>query len=172
MMKNISKILAITFVAMVFGISAKAQTDATFTATATATIVTPISISNPVALAFGIILPDAAGGTVAIDATTGTPTYAGGSTTGITTTATNATFDVTGSADQAYSIELPADGDVVLSGPGADMAVSGFAADLGTSGTLDATGNQSFQVGATLTIGAAQAAGSYTGSYDVTVTYE
>ena len=56
----------------------------------------------------------------------------------------------------------------VSNGTGGTM---NFSTDAAATGTLDATGETTFSVGGTLTVGANQAAGSYTGSYTATVTY-
>jgi len=74
-----------------------------------------------------------------------------------------------------YSITLPANGTVTLSSGGNNMAVNNFLSSppAGTStGTL-ATGtvDQILNVGATLTVGASQAPGTYSGTYTVTVVY-
>ena len=52
------------------------------------------------------------------------------------------------------------------------MSIAGFNHDLGATPVLDGTGNATLNVGAVLTVGAAQAAGAYTGTFDVTVVYE
>ncbi len=82
-----------------------------------------------------------------------------------------ASFNVTGASSQAYVITLPPDGTVTLTGLGAPMAVDAFNDSLAGAGTLDGTGNQSFTVGATLSVGAAQAADTYSGLFTVTVNY-
>jgi hypothetical protein len=52
------------------------------------------------------------------------------------------------------------------------MTMTNFTSSLGAvKGTLDGGGLSSFLVGATLNVGASQTAGSYTGSFSVTVSY-
>lgn len=173
-MKNISKILAITFVALVFGFSAKAQdpTTATTSASASAVIVTPISILSDVDLVFGTIVPDLDGGTVTLDPTTDNRSFGSGIT-GISSTVSSAQFTVNGTPDQAYTITLPT-GVVSLTGPALStpMTLNAWTTDIpGLSGTLTG-GTQTFKVGATLNVGGGQMSGSYTGSFDVTVDYD
>jgi spore coat protein U-like protein len=174
MMKNISKILAIAFVAMMFGLTAKAQSSATETGvTASATIVTPITITKVTDLAFGTVVPYSTAGTVELDPTTGDRSYTGG-VTGLTSTTSSASFTVSGNDGQAYTISLPLDDDVSLIGPALStpMTLDTWTTDIpGLTGTLTG-GTQTFSVGATLNVGASQAVGSYSGTFDVTVTYE
>lgn len=169
MMKNISKILAVLF-AMALSASVYAQpaVTANATASASAVIVAPISITKVVDLVFGTIVPDADGGTVTIsplDART-----FGSGVSGLTSTTTSAEFNVSGTASQTYSITLPADGAIVLTGPGANMSLNTWTTSAG-AGTLDGSGNQTLNVGATLNVGGGQVSGSYSGTFQVTVGY-
>lgn len=84
---------------------------------------------------------------------------------------TAAQFTVSGTAGPAYAITLPANDTVTLSdGNNHSMALNGFVSDP-SSGTLSGGGTQWLRVGATLSVGNAQAPGSYTGSFAVTVHY-
>ncbi|MBX7514521.1 DUF4402 domain-containing protein [Qipengyuania sp. GH38] len=133
--------------------------------TAVAEIVAPIAITHDGgALDFGIIIPATTAGTVVVTqggagSVTGDTLFVSGS--------TNAadSFTVTGDAGRAYSIVTT--GGSVTSG-GNSMT---FTTDAPASGTLSATGSDNFSVGGTLNVGANQAAGSYSGSYDATVSY-
>lgn len=80
-----------------------------------------------------------------------------------------AQFSVTGDASTAATISFSS-GDT-LSGPGASMALGTFTHDAGGSPAFDGSGDLSFNVGASLTINASQASGSYSGVYTVTVDY-
>jgi len=83
---------------------------------------------------------------------------------------TAAGFTVSGLSNQTYAVTLPADGSIVLTGPGTDMAVDTFTDD--ATGTITPGGGpDAFGVGATLTVGGNQTSGAYTGSFDVTVSY-
>jgi len=134
---------------------------------ADAEIVAPIGISNTTGMNFGRVAPTAVAGTVVLDtASSRTPTNVDLLTGG---TVSAATFAVTGDASETYSITLPASA-TITSGAN-NMTVDSFTHDAGGSPALDGTGNDSFNVGATLNVGANQAAGSYTGTFAVTVDY-
>jgi hypothetical protein len=140
---------------------------ATDTAVATATILTPISITKNVDLAFGDVYPDAvATGTVTVDST-GARTAAGGAALGATA-GSAAQFTVNGEPNATYVLTLPA-APVTLTSGANTMTVDTFTSD--TTSTLDATGAEIVNVGATLNVGAGQAAGTYSGNVDVTATY-
>lgn len=172
-MKFLNKTLLSVTALIAFATAANAQ--ATATASASATIVTPISIVNNTNMNFGNIAVQAStGGTVALSAAlsaTRTPGGAGGVTLpNVTGTVTAAKFTVSGTANYTYTITLPGSA-VVLSSGANNMNATLF--NNSTAGTLDGTGNQIFYVGATLTVAAAQPAGSYTTAtpFNVTVNY-
>ncbi|MFB3150089.1 MAG: DUF4402 domain-containing protein [Alphaproteobacteria bacterium] len=134
----------------------------------TATILAPISISAGGDMDFGTMVPTGIpGGTVTV-----TPAGA------ISSVDVDlfggfpaaAAFDVTGASGQAYSITLPLNGTVALTGPGAPMAVDAFTDDAGANPIL-VGGSDTFNVGATLNVGATQASGTYSGTFSVTVNY-
>ena len=83
-----------------------------------------------------------------------------------------APFRVIGQANALYLVSLPGSG--VITSNGAEMALSDFTLAFpgGGGGQLDASGAQTFRVGATLTVGADQAPGEYVGAYTVTVRYQ
>jgi hypothetical protein len=83
-----------------------------------------------------------------------------------------AQFTVSGTPGAAYAISLPANGTVALTGPGADMALNGFVSSPSPGGILSGGGNQLLSIGATLSVGSNQTPGSYSGTFNVTVTYE
>lgn len=139
--------------------------------TATATILTPISITADAELEFGSIAAGSQESDVKIS-TAGARSLESGDATLYTSDAgQQGTFDVSGADNHTYSITLPSNGTVTLTGPGDPMAVKDFTSDPLGTGTLDGTGNQTINVGATLVVGAPQTAGSYTGTYTVTVDY-
>ena len=144
------------------------------TANATGTVVTPIAIVAANNLVFGSFAPGA-GGTVTVS-TSGVRTASGPILmTGAATTA--ARFNITGEAASTYSITHS--GSATLASGANTMALSKFS-DLSAAnatagnpltGTLDGAGAQSLYVGGTLTVGAAQAPGVYTGTVIATVEY-
>ena len=83
----------------------------------------------------------------------------------------SAQFIVTGDAGVSYSVTLPADHTVLLVADANTMELNSFTSSVGATGTLDG-GSQTFTVGATLTVGNSQPAGTYSGSFEVTVNYE
>ncbi|PKH66999.1 hypothetical protein CXF59_13950 [Flavobacterium sp. ALD4] len=166
-MKKIT-LLAILAIAA-FSNNANAQSTAS--ATAAATIVTPIAISNTAPMSFGNVAVTGTGGTVVL--------LAGGgrnSTGGLTLPTTKgkvtaASFNVTGTAEYAYYVKLPT-GPVELTGTSDSdkMGVTDFTSSLLGDGNLK-DGTQTFTVGATLNVKDNQVAGAYTGSFNVTVNY-
>jgi len=82
-----------------------------------------------------------------------------------------AQFIVIGTITSTYAITLPADGTVLLWSSSHTMAINGFTSHLSGTGTLSGGGAQILSVGARLTVGNAQAPGSYTGAFLVTVNY-
>lgn len=84
---------------------------------------------------------------------------------------TAAQFTVSGTAEAIYAITLPADETVFLSSGSHSMAINGFTSSPSGTGKLPLGGTQPLNVGATLTVGSAQAPGSYTGSFPVTLNY-
>lgn len=151
---------------------------ATATSTTTGVVILPLTITTVQNLNFGKFMSGvaAAAGTVVVDTANG-QTVTGGvtSTTALAAFAKTATFTVTGEPTATYAITYPAQ--TTLTGTGTAMTIGTFtnAVDVGTValgvGTLPASGPQVLSVGATLTVGANQTAGSYTGSLDVAVNY-
>lgn len=177
-------IAAVFAAAAMLSSQANAQATATGTGTANATIAKPITISASTALDFGIIVPNGVGNgslTVTID-TAGARTVAGnvdGALMGGTVGA--ATFDITGRPNATYAITLPpAAVDMVGTvNPANTMlaSVGNFTESttvLGGTLVVGATpglGQDSFTVGADLTVPETQADDVYVGSFDVIVTY-
>jgi len=162
------KRLSFTALLAILGAGAMAQESAT--ATATATIVTPISITKTVDMNFGnVAVQSTTGGTVVL-APEGTRTTTGAVTLPVVNgTVTAASFLVEGQGNYTYAITLPST-DVELSdGAGHTMIVNGFSSTPSGTGQLTA-GSQTLNVGATLHVEAAQAAGTYVSGTPFTVT--
>lgn len=169
-MKKVSIISTLVVALGVFATSS-AQASDTSNSAATADVVAAIAISNSATLRFGQVSADTSLttgtvtiGTDGIRVNNGTSAVLSGGTFG------NAAFTVTGTGSLGFTITLPADGIVTVSGVGADMAVTGFTSNPSGSSTLS-LGTKALAVGATLHLGAAQVPGAYTGNYDVTVAY-
>jgi hypothetical protein len=140
---------------------------ATATGDATATVIEPITITKTANLRFGK-LAGGAGGTVVVSSA-GSRTKSGGVFLSPSDTGGAASFDVTGEPNATYSITLPTS--VSLVSGSNSMSLDTFTSDLGATGTLSALGAQTMNVGGTLTVAANQAAGSYAGSFNVSVDY-
>jgi hypothetical protein len=136
-----------------------------------ATITAAITIVHTAHLHFGQIVAGVGAGTVVQSAAASPTRTATDCTLGNTTGMTPATFSVGGEPNATYAITLPGDSDVTITGAGDPMAVTAFTSSPSGTGTLNGSGAQTLYVGATLNVGAAQVAGVYTGTFDVTVTY-
>ena len=147
------------------------------TATASGTVVAPIAIAVSTNLAFGSFTAGAAGNVTV--STSGARTTTGPILIGTGSSA--ARFNITGQANATYSIVHT--GTTVLTnttgGGGETMALSKFSDLTGANATsgdvlaglLDGTGAQSLYVGGSLSVGAGQVPGLYTGNVIATVEY-
>ena len=163
--------VAAALAATSFATSASAA--ATATATATAEILQSLTVTADSALDFGQIAANT-GGTVTVhgDSTvsqTGSLIWAG--------TRAPAGFTVTGSKGASVIVTLPtAASTLYLGGVTTSpnkMTLDSFDVDPVGGMQLDATtGKANFNVGGRLTVGSAQAAGVYSGSFVVSVEYQ
>ena len=168
-MKNILKSIAIATV--VIGSANASFAQATDIASASANIITPISIVKTVNMNFGNVAVSAINAGTAILAPGGTRTTGGAG--GVTLPATNgtvtaATFTVSGQASYTYAITLPAPC-YITDGSSNTMLVNNFTSNPSATGTLSTGGIQTLTVGATLNVSAGQAAGAYTNATGVPV---
>ena len=144
-------------------------TQSTANATATANILTAISISKTLDMNFGnVSVQTATGGTVIL-----TPAGIRSATGGVSLPATSgtvtaATFVVTGEGAYAYTITLPTAAHTI-SNAANNMTVTAFLSTPSGGGTLTA-GTQTITVGATLNVSAAQVKGTYVSETGFTVT--
>jgi hypothetical protein len=166
-MKTQIRIIALAMLLLGISISTFAQVSAT--ASASATIVTPIAINKTVDMNFGNVAVSTAAGTV-IMTPTGSRSMTGGVTLPATTgTVTAASFTVSGAANYTYSITLPSTA-TTISYLTNNMTVNAFTSSPTPTGVLSAGGTQTLTVGATLNVGASQVAGNYTSATPFTVT--
>jgi hypothetical protein len=129
-----------------------------------------ISIQNTQGLSFGSFVAGS-GGTVTVSPSD-TRSAGGGVMLMSLSAGAAARFTVSGDALATYTIQLPGNNFVKLTGPGAEMAVNDFTSSpSGAGGDLGLTGSQTLTVGATLSVGSGQASGSYSGTFTVTVNY-
>lgn len=130
------------------------------------------NISAVGVLNFGGILSGTATGTVTVDET-GLRTYAGGVTPVLSTSTSAAQISgSTGVLDCTgvkVAITLPAS--ITLTGPGSPMTVDTFTTSLPKSGKWDYLTTNLF-IGGTLTVGASQVPGQYTGTFSVDMVFE
>lgn len=158
-------LLLVVFVFVAGSVFATTTTDPA-TGDAQAKIIAPLAVVHHTgsALNFGtLVSPKTAAGTVVLSA-------AGAATdTGVERISADPVsadqFDVTNPEGVSYSVNLPSSSINVTSGSN-NMPVSAFTASC-TSGCTAATIN----VGATLSVAKDQAAGTYTGEYQITLTY-
>lgn len=149
----------------------------------TATVITPISLSQITPFNFGSIVPGTTGGTVILS-TSSARTKSGGTVLGNGTTPTAAVVRVTGSGTSTFAVSFST-GTTLTDGATGSMTVdtyvmkSGAGADqtTGYNGTL-ASGSQDLTIGATLNVDTATAnpAGTYStasaGGVPLTVTVD
>ena len=141
---------------------------ATATSNVSASIVPAITITKNTDMDFADVIATGSSGTVVLS-TAGARSVTGGATLGNGTGAAAAAFTVTGDPASTYSISLPTS-TTITSSPNT-MTVNTFTSSPSGTGTLSGGGTQALTVGATLQVGASQAQGSYTGTFDVTVAY-
>lgn len=142
----------------------------TVSGTASATIIAPISIVATAPLSFGVMARPTAAGTVTVS-TAGTVTTGGGMV-GNTAIAQGSAgpqagkFRVSGAPGRQFFVTLPPAATVSRSGSTMTITLFTVGALTGSpAGTLD------IAVGGTLAVGAAQPVGTYTGTYQITATY-
>jgi hypothetical protein len=166
-MKHLKRLISL---AIIFaGITTAALAQVSATATASATIVGPIGITNTADMNFGNVAVSTVAGTVVLTPAAVRSTTGGCTLPAITGTVAAASFNVTGAASYTYAITLPAAATTITSG-GNTMTVDTWTSTPSGTGTLSAGGSQTLTVGATLNVGASQAAGTYVSGTPFTVT--
>lgn len=171
-MKKLGILLASLFVMAlaVQNVDAQTTTSATQNTTATATIVANISLAKNADLNFGYFALSSTGGTVSIE-TNGERSQTGEIIL-LTSDHHPANFTAHGTANGHYFVNLPTDNSVTLTLTGGTqtMTIANFVHN--ATGAFDSTGKEEFNVGGKLTVQAGQLAGTYTGTFDVTVAYD
>lgn len=169
MKTRITKFFVVVIAMFAFTAGSFAQVSAT--ATASATIVAPITITKMVDMNFGNVAVNAVAGTVVL-----TPAGVRSTTGGVTLpanagTVAAASFTVGGQGNFTYSITLPAAATTISSGANT-MTVDTWSSNptVIAGGTLNAGGTETLLVGGTLNVNANQAAGAYTSAVPFTVT--
>lgn len=161
--------LAATMLAAIYNQAAIA---ADATGNAAATVLSPLTVTqNGLGMNFGSVSGDTASATTVVLTAAGAVSSPDGAFVVPASGALPGVFDVTGAPGAAYDITLPAAA-VTLTSGGDTLTVDTFTDDTAGTGTLAPAGTDSFNVGATLNLGASQPAGNYTGTYTVTVNYQ
>lgn len=139
---------------------------ATVSATAEVDILAPVTLAQTAGLDFGTVASGAAAGTVAIGTGVDTRTCSAGL--ACVGASSRGAFSVVGAS--TYTVAITVAASTTLTGAGAPMSLALTAP---STPTIVANGlPQTFYVGGTLTVGAAQAAGTYTGTYNVSADYQ
>jgi Mat/Ecp fimbriae major subunit len=166
-MKKMMK-LALAGAAIATGMVSNAAYAATEQADATVQVLAAVQLSAVSDLDFGVVAASAAGGTVTVGASaaatpsaSGVIAISGGSA---------ASFQVT-QATNGEIIDLTVDNPAPLTGPGADITLSGLTLS-NASITFNSASLQTVYVGGTITLNPNQVAGTYTGTFDVTAEYQ
>ena len=129
-----------------------------------------IAIQNSQSLAFGSFVAGG-GGSVEVD-TSGMRRATGNVMLMPSSAGQAAKFTITGDPNATYTIELPGNDFVKLTGSQGEMLVNDFTSTPSQAGgQLSAGGSQTLSVGAALQVGTDQAAGQYSGSFTVIVNY-
>ena len=171
-------------IVMMAGVTTKvmAQTSKTENTNAGAVLIVAMGLTETAPLHFGsMVLTNALGGTCVLASTLAARSFAGGvATSAANPVATNAAYNVTGTGLETYALTLPATTTVTHTSVATgvytmditDMKArfNGAGADAITSAPTSG-GTDSFTVGGTLTIAAAQVAGIYAGTFNVSVDY-
>lgn len=141
---------------------------ATVTIPITLTLWRPLSVAQTRTLNFGGIEMAGGNSVVTVNAATGERTFTSGVKLVSSRPGASGEFSVTGQPNTTVTVTLP--GSITLTGPGAAMTVKNFTSSP-TTATLDATGKLTLKTGASLSVGAAQKSGTYSGTYSLTVSY-
>ena len=174
MKKSIIIVIAI----LIAGFSTKTMAQATANSTAGVKMVTPISITETSALHFGTMAVLGGSLGTCVLSTQGARTSTGGvNLSAQSPIATNAAYNVNGAVNTTYAITLPPTIVVSNGTPAQDMTINALLARTasagvnGLTGTLNGSGADSFTIGGTLNVAAAQTAATYSGNFSVTVAY-
>jgi hypothetical protein len=170
-------VLSLVAIVMIVCLSSNVMAQASATATgsnnATAKILTTIAITQTHILNFGTMSLPTANAEVLLTPG-GTRTAPVGNITLLAQAPVSApgAYSVSGDANATYLITLPVSS-VTLAGPGTwTLSADNFACSYaGLASALDASGADNFTVGALLHVPNGVPAGTYTGSFNVTVAY-
>ena len=159
--------LAFGLIATLFTSGAQAATQTT---SSRAVTLRPLSIVKISDLEFGTMIAGATGGTVVINPTTDARTTTGGTTAagGAPKAARFLTYGTQNSVLQVNRGPLPV---LNRAGGGASMNVTQLTLNGPVTRVVDPAGVLDLRVGGTLAVAANQLSGSYSGTFDIIVTY-
>ena len=169
-MRNTLRLAAVGAALAAASFATSASAAATATATATAEILSSLTLTADSALDFGLIAPNT-GGTVTVNADNTVSQTGALISTG---TRVPAGFTVTGTNGASVVVTLPsAPVDLTRVSGTETMSLGGFNTNpVGAFQLSPTTGQGTFSVGGTLTVGANQVAGVYNGTFNVSVEYQ
>jgi hypothetical protein len=177
-MKTLTKFFGIAFVLLTLSVNALAQS-VSATAYAEAYIITPLSITKQVDLAFGNLSVNSVAGSVTLSTAGVRTANAGGAmpVNNPTGTVTAAEFDVAGTPGQLVAVTLPSSDVIVTHTNGVDvMEVNQFLCSPVSGFAIPAGGLQQLYVGATINVHSNQLPGYYktlpADDFTVTVVYQ
>ena len=157
-MKNLNKLIAASLMLVAFTTNSNAQSTAY--SSATATLLTPISIAKNTDLNFGTLAASATAGTVVIDYVNGRTKTGGVKLLAGSAAEKTAVFTVTGEGTNTFSISIPSS-ITLTNGASQTMVVNSITCQEGTSNQL-ISGTKVLKVKGTLVVSANQNAGVYT----------
>lgn len=181
-MKTLKTLLLVAVVSALTMTNSNAQADASAEATATATILQDLTVTKNQDLDFGVVVPSSTVPTVVtvLPADASVATITSGLGTLISAgdnagTSSVAKFTVNGSGTTIYTLTLPTDPIQLSNGSETMPCTLTSSALLGVNitlgGLITASVNDEVFVGGVLTVGAGQASGVYTQTFDLEVNY-
>lgn len=152
-------------------VAAPAAAQVTTVSDGNAIILNALSVTNVDELEFGEIIAGPTAGTVTINPSTNARTTTGGAI-AAGSSHHRATFYAAGVINRIFIVLMPTGSTTLTNGTGQTMTVNNWTRS-GTAGPLNLgpTGVAVIYVGGRLNVGANQAPGVYTGTFDLTVIY-
>ena len=175
-MKNLMKLFALAVVVLGFSATSFGQSFAESSATTTANIIQPLTITAGDQMNFGTLIPGTTAGTVELSAEDVVSVLSGGVTILSSSSATwkSAKFTVNGAKSTLVHVQVTS-GAISLTGTGLSDGVSAhnFAADCGSSFTFDGTATPKLiKVSAQLDVPAGTLPGEYKNASDLKLTVD
>ena len=163
-----NKILKYFFIFMLTICACVPASAAVATATVTADITNTVFVSTINNLVFGDLSSGTQAGTLVLSSS-GVRTTTGGVTVNTAVAGSSAAFDVQGTPNASYSVTFPAA--VTMTNGSSNMKVDNLSYAPNTTNVIDASGQVTLFVGATLNVNSNQAYGNYSGQLSFTIDY-